>query len=197
MLPVFATNQFDLYLFEASSAIWLLAELISALTHQKAQNAQTDDRASSFIIFFCIYVAIALGLNITFSQTQYAIPLFRPFLFGAGILLILVGMAFRLYAIRILGKYFTGVVSIQTGQTVVENGPYHFIRHPSYTGALISFLGFGLALTNWLSLGLVMLVTLFGYSYRVHVEEQALVKGLGQPYREYMQHTKRFIPFIY
>ena len=61
----------------------------------------------------------------------------------------------------------------------------------------MSFLGFGLALTNWFSLGLIIIGIAIGYGYRVHVEEQALVKGLGEPYRDYMQHTKRFIPFVY
>jgi protein-S-isoprenylcysteine O-methyltransferase Ste14 len=62
---------------------------------------------------------------------------------------------------------------------------------------MLSFLGFGLALTNWLSLGLVLLGTVTGYGYRVHVEEEALTEGLGQAYRDYMQRTKRFIPFVF
>ena len=117
--------------------------------------------------------------------------------FGIGIFLILAGVAFRWYSVWVLGKFFTRVITIQAGQTVVQRGPYRFIRHPSYSGAMLSFLGFGLALTNWLSLGLVMLGTIIGYSYRVYVEEQALLKGLGQSYRDYMQHTKRFIPFVF
>jgi Putative protein-S-isoprenylcysteine methyltransferase len=35
-----------------------------------------------------------------------------------------------------------------------------------------------------------------GYLYRVRVEESALVTGLGESYRQYMQRTKRFIPFV-
>jgi protein-S-isoprenylcysteine O-methyltransferase Ste14 len=136
-------------------------------------------------------------LNTSYAARQFAIPSNRTLLFGIGIFLILAGEAFRWYAIRVLGKFFTSVISIQEGQTVIENGPYRYIRHPSYSGAILSFLGFGLALTNWLSLALVILGTVLGYGYRVYIEEQALVEGLGQPYRDYMQRTKRFIPFIY
>jgi protein-S-isoprenylcysteine O-methyltransferase Ste14 len=32
--------------------------------------------------------------------------------------------------------------------------------------------------------------------YRVRVEAQVLCQALGQPYREYMRHTRRFIPFV-
>lgn len=197
MLPVFATNQIDLYLFVISSGIWIVLELIFAFTRNRARGAQTHDRASGIILIISLYAGIFLGLNTSFAARQFAIPWNRTLLFGIGIFLILAGEAFRWYAISVLGKFFTNVISIQTGQTVIENGPYRYIRHPSYSGAILSFLGFGLALTNWLSLGLIILATILGYIYRVHVEEQVLVEGLGQPYRNYMQHTKRFIPFIY
>jgi protein-S-isoprenylcysteine O-methyltransferase Ste14 len=88
-------------------------------------------------------------------------------------------------------------VAIQPGQAVVENGPYRLIRHPSYSGALITIFGVGLALTNWLSLIGVMVITFIGYSYRVWVEEETLANVLGEPYLQYMKRTKRFIPFVY
>ena len=197
MMPVFATNRIDLYLFQISSAIWFIPELLSTLTKDRARNAQTYDRASGFVLMICIYAGIFLGLLTSFTAYRFAIPWDRMLIFRTGIFLILVGVVFRWYAIWVLGKFFTRVVSIQPGQTVIERGPYRYIRHPSYSGAMLSFLGFGLALTNWLSLGLVLLGTVTGYGYRVHVEEEALTEGLGQAYRDYMQRTKRFIPFVF
>ena len=197
MLPVFATNRLDLYLLQISSAIWLIPELISSLTQNTVSGAQTRDRASRFVLLLSIFVVIFLGIRAAFNASQFAIPGDRMLIFDIGIFLILAGAAFRWYSIWVLGKFFTRVVSIQAGQTVVEKGPYRFIRHPSYSGAMLSFLGFGLALTNWLSLALIILGTVIGYGYRVSVEEKALVEGLGQPYRDYMQHTKRFIPFVF
>jgi protein-S-isoprenylcysteine O-methyltransferase Ste14 len=197
MFPVFATNRLDLYLLQISSAIWLIPELISSFTQNTVNGAQTHDRASRFVLLISIFVVIFLGIRAAFNARQFAIPGDRMLLFCTGIFLILAGAAFRWYSIWVLGKFFTRVVSIQAGQTVVEKGPYRFIRHPSYSGAMLSFLGFGLALTNWLSLGLIILGTVIGYGYRVSVEEKALVEGLGQPYRDYMQHTKRFIPFVF
>jgi protein-S-isoprenylcysteine O-methyltransferase Ste14 len=197
MLPVFATNRLDLYLFQISSAIWLIPELISSFTQNTVSGAQTRDRASRFVLLISIFVVIFLGIRAAFNARQFAISGDRMLLFCTGIFLILAGAAFRWYSIWVLGKFFTRVVSIQAGQTVVEKGPYRFIRHPSYSGAMLSFLGFGLALTNWLSLALIILGTVIGYGYRVSVEEKALVEGIGQPYRDYMQHTKRFIPFVF
>jgi protein-S-isoprenylcysteine O-methyltransferase len=103
----------------------------------------------------------------------------------------------RWYAIRVLGKFFTFDVAIAKGQTVVEAGPYRWIRHPSYTGSLIGFLGLGLTFTNWAALLVPMLCMIGAYAYRIPIEERALCKGLGQPYVDYMQRTWRLIPRIY
>jgi protein-S-isoprenylcysteine O-methyltransferase Ste14 len=58
-------------------------------------------------------------------------------------------------------------------------------------------LGVGLAMTNWASLLTLLLCVFSGHLYRVSVEEKALIKTIGQPYIEYMQHTKRFIPWVF
>jgi protein-S-isoprenylcysteine O-methyltransferase Ste14 len=80
---------------------------------------------------------------------------------------------------------------------VVDTGPYRLIRHPSYSGSLLTFAGLGLAMGNWVSIVLLLLGAGVGFAYRVHVEEQALCTDLGQPYRDYMQRTRRFVPYIW
>jgi protein-S-isoprenylcysteine O-methyltransferase Ste14 len=62
---------------------------------------------------------------------------------------------------------------------------------------MLMYLGTGLALTNWLSVLVMVILGGLGYAYRVRVEERALASALGQSYREYMQRTKRFVPFIF
>ena len=57
--------------------------------------------------------------------------------------------------------------------------------------------GLGLVFANWLSLISILIAGFIGYSYRVKVEERMLIAALGDSYREYMERTKRFIPFIY
>jgi protein-S-isoprenylcysteine O-methyltransferase Ste14 len=53
-----------------------------------------------------------------------------------------------------------------------------------------------LALQSWLSLGILFFAHCYLYGKRVAVEERALLSTLGDTYAEYMQRTKRFIPFI-
>jgi protein-S-isoprenylcysteine O-methyltransferase len=109
----------------------------------------------------------------------------------------LAGIAFRWYSMSILGRFFTFDVAVQSGQTVVDAGPYHYIRHPSYAGALITLVGLGLALGNWA--GLFALVACMGiaYAYRISVEEAALVAALGEPYKQYARRTRRIVPFLF
>jgi protein-S-isoprenylcysteine O-methyltransferase Ste14 len=109
----------------------------------------------------------------------------------------ILGMIFRVYAMRTLGRFFTYQVAIQPGQTVVQSGPYRFIRHPSYTGGLITLLGLTITLGNWAGIAVVMTSMLIAYAYRIHVEEDALITALGDPYRQYMRHTTRLIPFLF
>jgi protein-S-isoprenylcysteine O-methyltransferase Ste14 len=115
----------------------------------------------------------------------------------AGIVLILLGGALRWWAILTLGHYFTFDVAVRVSQPVVQSGPYRLIRHPAYSGTLLVLLGIGLALANWASIVAILTGVLIGLRYRVRVEEQALIDGLGQPYVDYMRHTKRFVPFIF
>jgi protein-S-isoprenylcysteine O-methyltransferase Ste14 len=148
------------------------------------------------VLISVLTLGILVGMLLAFTVPATAITNARPLLFWLGILLIYAGIALRLYAIHVLGAFFTTAVAVAPGQTVIETGPYRLIRHPSYTGFLITLLGFGLCLTNWLSLLVIMASALIGFSYRIHVEEQVLQEQLGQRYQEYMRRTKRLIPFV-
>jgi protein-S-isoprenylcysteine O-methyltransferase Ste14 len=117
------------------------------------------------------------------------------FVFGLGIVLALAGIALRWYAVMALGRFFTTRVMTTKDQTVVQAGPYRFVRHPAYSGALMTVLGVLLSLTNWLSL-LCFVLALPGFAYRIRVEERALTDALGEPYRDYMRRTKRLVPFV-
>lgn len=148
-----------------------------------------------------LLIGLWLGIALDFSLAAYlrgaVIAWHRTFLFSVGIALMLAGVALRWYAIRVLGRYFTREVAVQPGHTVIRSGPYRFIRHPSYSGALLTILGLGLAMTNWVGLAALMACALIGYSYRVMVEERALRENIGAPYVEYMRYTRRFIPFLF
>jgi protein-S-isoprenylcysteine O-methyltransferase Ste14 len=86
---------------------------------------------------------------------------------------------------------------VSPGQQVVRSGPCRWIRHPAYSGSLLTLLGLGLALANRVSLLGFIALTLSAYGHRIRVEEKALCDALGEPYLCYMRKTKRFIPYLF
>jgi len=197
MLPLVLTNHSAMLFLTVGYFIWLVSEFIYTFSRRAERNSRVNDSYSGLVIKLSLGTAVLLA-NWLMRVETWATISWRPVLiFGLGIVLILGGVAFRWYAIRVLGKYFSVQLAVQPGQIVMEEGPYRWIRHPSYTGSLITMLGFGMAFSNWLCLVSVPLIALIGYSYRANVEERMLVTALGESYREYMKNTKRFIPFVY
>ena len=122
-----------------------------------------------------------------------------PYPVGAmaiGTIMLIAGAVLRRYCFNALGKSFTGTVMVSKDQQIVQHGVYRRVRHPSYTAAILMFTGVGLALGSWISVAILFLVHCCLYGIRVAVEEKALVETLGEPYRQYMLRTKRFIPFV-
>ena len=118
-------------------------------------------------------------------------------LFVAGLVLMCAGIALRQWAVATLGRFFTIDVRVQPGQTVVDRGPYRRVRHPSYTGLILTFLGFGLALGNSAALAVAFLVPTAGLVYRIYFEERALLEGLGEPYRRFAEGRRRLFPGVW
>jgi len=183
--------------FWTAFAMWIAPEIIASIFKRSATSSQTRDRGSLVSIAVLWWVGIASGFALSFLLPQTAIHSERTSLLFAGICLMIAGTAFRWYSARLLGKYFTFDVATQGGQVLIESGPYIYVRHPSYSGALVSLLGFGLALGNWAAL--VASVSCLGvaYAYRIPVEEAALSAALGEPYRQYMRRTWRLVPFLF
>ena len=184
-------------LFWATYLLWLVLETIGSRTKRSGDPAKARDRGSFRLLMALLWLALGLAFALSFILPQATILWHRAVVFFVGIALMLAGIAFRFYAMSVLGRFFTYDVAVHAGQTVVEAGPYRYIRHPSYTGALITLVGLGLALGNWA--GLLALLACMGaaYAYRISVEEAALVAALGEPYKRYVRRTRRLVPFLF
>ncbi len=198
MRPLVFTDHAYTIAFAIVLLIWYIPDRISSfwLRSSRDPTARQQDRGSYYVLISLIILGGFAGFLLAFAWTDAAIPWFRPQVTIAGLILILLGGGLRWWAILLLGRYFTLDVAVRPTQQVVQSGPYRFVRHPAYSGTLLSFVGIGLALANWASLVVLLASVLIGLLYRVSVEEKALVEALGQPYVDYMRRTKRFIPFI-
>jgi protein-S-isoprenylcysteine O-methyltransferase Ste14 len=106
-------------------------------------------------------------------------------------------MIFRFIAVWSLGKFFTVDVTIQENHKIIDKGVYKIVRHPSYLGSLVSFIGFGISLNNWISLIIIIIPITIAFIHRIKIEEQLLLKQFEVDYSEYMKKTYRLLPKIY
>ena len=89
-------------------------------------------------------------------------------------MLLLAGIMLRIWAVVHLGKLFTVDVGIEQGHRVVQDGPYRFVRHPSYSGSLIALTGMACLTFNWLGFLVIIVCSLAAYSIRISAEEKLL-----------------------
>lgn len=174
-----------------------MLETIASRTKRSADRSKALDRGSFRIVIVLLWIGLGLDFLLSNVLPQAAILWKRTLVFFIGIGLMYAGIALRWYAMSVLGRFFTLDVAVQAGQTVVEAGPYRYIRHPSYTGALITLVGLGLAVGNWAGLLALLACMGTGYAHRITVEEATLVAALGEPYRQYMHRTRRLVPFVF
>jgi protein-S-isoprenylcysteine O-methyltransferase Ste14 len=176
---------------------WVASEiLLSIVRRSRGASDRSLDRSSMRVLWLTIVLAVTAGVLLAGS---------RRGAFGghaatweiAGIVLILAGLALRWWAILTLREAFTVDVAVAGGQRVVEHGPYRWVRHPSYSGMLISFLGLGVHLRHWTSLMALMVPITAALLYRIRVEEHALREGLGEAYADFMHRRRRLVPGIY
>lgn len=113
-----------------------------------------------------------------------------------GFVLFAPGLVIYLVARLTLGRLFSKMLIIVEGHELVTHGIYRHVRHPSYTGSILFWLGLPLVFNSLLGF-VVMLPLIILILLRIPVEEAMLIREFGEEYREYMKRTKKLIPFVY
>ena len=172
---------------------WIFIDGI-AVFRLRTGAAENRDKASMKVLMVANMLTWWFCIAWSFRATG---AMDRPELQWLGLGLLALGIAIRSTAIVQLGRFHTPNVAILGDHQLLETGLYRHVRHPSYLGALVAFVGFGLALGNWISLAAVVVVMPATYLFRMHEEDAALLSAFGDSYRAYCQRTKRLIPWIY
>ena len=175
------------FLSEAGLAIWRRA---------RSSGDHKLDANSLRLLWIVNTASIGLGVWLALSGIGPRLP--EEIAWGwIGVAVFAIGTTLRWWAIYYLGRFFTVDVAVAADHQIIDTGPYRLIRHPSYTGLILQFLGLGLTFGTVLSLAVVAIPPVLSLLYRVRVEEAALLAGLGAGYAEYVQRTKRLIPFVF
>lgn len=177
--------------------IYLASEILLNLTRRSRSKTGTkQDRSTLGMIWLVIAVSVIAGVFIAHNFRAAALPHAHIFA-SAGVMLFVMGLILRWWAIITLGRFFTVDVTIEKDHELVERGPFRIVRHPSYTGVLLAFAGFALSLCNWAALLVILVPIGAAFIRRMNAEEGALSHALGPNYADYMKRTKRLVPFVY
>lgn len=114
---------------------------------------------------------------------------------GAGI--ILLGVFVRVNSVWTLRKYFTLHVQVGSRQEIVRKGLYQYLRHPAYTGSILTLLGVAVCFRTLWGIFATAIIAAVVYGYRIKIEEKLMEKNFGQVYLEYEKSTKRLIPYLW
>jgi protein-S-isoprenylcysteine O-methyltransferase Ste14 len=176
-------------------AAWALVEVVVRVREGvQGKGRAGRDRGTRVLIAVTLGAAIVAALGARSAAPELGLP--EP-LRVAGLVVMWLGLALRVWAIASLGSGFRTTVEVEPGQPVVSSGPYRWIRHPSYTGLLLIVAGLGAALGNWLSLVACLVLPVPAIVWRIRVEEAELDRVLGDAYRSYRAGRARLIPRLW
>ena len=185
------------HLFNALIVIWATSEIWLGLRRRSGDHSRQRDGGTLRLLMVTIYLCVGLGVWLSYQQL---LPISEPpryALILTGMAMMIVGMLFRWWSIRVLAEYFTVDVSIRPDHRIVRDGPYRWLRHPSYTGALLSFLGLAAGLGNLLSAGVLLVPVIAAFVVRIRVEEQALAAAFPKTFPAYARQRRRLVPGLW
>jgi protein-S-isoprenylcysteine O-methyltransferase len=182
------------------SVLWFVFELIIRIIARinispqiNEHMSELKDKGSWWLIALASALMSGMILLVLHMRWEPDLPLY---LFPIGIFLMLIGLALRIYSVMTLGKFFTMKVVIFSNHHLVMNGPYRWLRHPSYTGIVITTIGFGLASGYMMVLMGFLALLLVALGYRIYVEEKALQEEFGEEWVSYSAHRWMILPWI-
>jgi protein-S-isoprenylcysteine O-methyltransferase Ste14 len=187
-------------LVDVTWAVWIWTEAVvvlgPTLVDQLRGRGRRQDIGSTLVLLGCVVAAFVAAIRLQHLAAG-ALPGSLAGWLAGGLALMWSGLGLRVWAIDHAGGLFHAVVVVPRDHRLVTTGPYRLVRHPSYTGALLTAAGFGLTLGHWTSLLVLVVGWSAGLAYRIRVEEGALRRAFGTAYDEYRARTRRLIPHLF
>jgi protein-S-isoprenylcysteine O-methyltransferase Ste14 len=185
-------------------AIWCFSEIVISLISiiNRIRGFSKDaDRYSYIIVWLSTIPPIVFEYLVRVRPNLLNgmgdLSFISPMIGYLGCLVLCFGITIRLMAVATLRQQFTLKVSITKIHKIIHTGIYGVIRHPAYLGHIISLIGIGFILGNWVGLIAIIFLPLAGVLYRINVEERALLQNFGPEYQTYIDKTKKLFPGIW
>jgi protein-S-isoprenylcysteine O-methyltransferase Ste14 len=169
--------------------LWMLVELRISKRDVNTEGKKESDSATCQLY--------GLGQALTFLTALWFPSAWRTpstvHFIGMGAFL--VGVCYRLWAIRTLGQYYSHKVQTVTHHQIIASGPYHFTRHPAYAGMIVANAGISIYFLNWVTVSVFLFILVPAILLRIRREERTLFGIEG--YAEFAQKRKRLFPAVW
>jgi protein-S-isoprenylcysteine O-methyltransferase Ste14 len=169
-----------------------------ALLERRLQRRENEPEQRLFQRLFMLMIILAYilpGLDFRFGWSRTRLGGVPLALVVTGEVLVATGSVFIFWVMK-TNTFAASTIQVETGQRVIDNGPYAAIRHPMYTGMLVWALGTPLALGSYVALP-VFAMLIPGLAFRLVNEEHVLRRDLPG-YIEYCQRVRfRLIPGVW
>lgn len=180
-------------------ALWVVWELYWGISARGVKRASTKE---PFLSRLPVLIALITGIACMLVPDWISPYLARPFLpqggmfFYLGYAVQVSGLTLAFWARAVLGRNWSGRVTIKEEHELVTSGPYRRLRHPIYSGALLAVTGSAIAL-GWIG-GLVTVVLFMSvFVHKIRLEERMLIGHFGDAYIQYRKQTNALILFVW
>jgi protein-S-isoprenylcysteine O-methyltransferase Ste14 len=148
----------------------------------------------AFFIESLLYILQGFSINLIALMPPVGLGALSIVLFESlGLLVMVSGYAIFIWSVAARGQYAVSW-QMSANHKLVNWGPYRYVRHPSYSGYFLMFIGF---LLLWHEVfALVPLIAIPGYMMITRTEEKMLVAKFSEKYLKYQKSVGRFIPKI-
>jgi protein-S-isoprenylcysteine O-methyltransferase Ste14 len=174
-------------------ALFVLYWLVSALRRKKTKRRESIVQRLVYILPLAVafYILYRQDLNYTWLGAFF-VPHTQSVQW-LGVAIMAAGIAIACWARIHLGSNWSGVVTLKENHELIRTGPYRNIRHPIYTGILLTFFGNVIQLGQ--VRGLIALAVMWASFYiKARREESFLGQEFGPGFDEHRRHTGMFLP---
>jgi protein-S-isoprenylcysteine O-methyltransferase Ste14 len=180
----------------ASFVPWVIFSLYWEIAAKNSAPAiKSESRFSRGIHVVLANAALVLIFFPIRSLNQRFLP-DNLFIKLAGIALEFAGVAVAIWARRILGRNWSGEITIKEDHELIRTGPYGVVRHPIYTGLLAMYVGTAIASGHMHALA-GLAIGILAYLRKVRMEETNLTHAFGEKYGAYRKDTWAIVPGLY
>jgi protein-S-isoprenylcysteine O-methyltransferase Ste14 len=173
---------------------WALFWLVSAFGTKKAARREPFGPR-------LVYILIGVGGGVLIASRELPSPLMNLRLwprtklsYWIGIVVLLAGVAFAVWARVHLGRNWSGTVTVKEDHELIRTGPYAYVRHPIYTGLITGLIGTAIC-SGTLHAALGAAIIAAALCVKSRTEERFMRETFPGQYQKYSEQVPALVPF--